>query len=138
MKLYFKTRYYLSVMVFLGIIAAVSYAVAQPEVIILNQAENSDKMRAPVEFTHETHMENYECLDCHHAYEDGENVLDEGDLEEGNPDILCASCHDAGAALNAQKAFHRQCMGCHIKERKAGNGTGPELCGECHIKGTDS
>jgi c(7)-type cytochrome triheme protein len=50
--------------------------------------------RGPVLFDHEFHMYDFDCLDCHHDMENGENVLDEVDLVEGNPDILCASCHD--------------------------------------------
>ena len=37
------------------------------------------------------------------------------------------------ADLDRQKAYHRQCMGCHIDTRKAGDASGPELCGACHL-----
>jgi DNA-directed RNA polymerase subunit RPC12/RpoP len=75
----------------------------------------------------------YECLACHHDYKDGINVLNEDDLEEGNPAIRCAACHNGQGELDRQKAFHRQCMGCHIETRKAGQATGPEMCGTCHL-----
>jgi hypothetical protein len=60
------------------------------------------------------------------------NVLDENTLEEDNPAIRCANCHNDQADLNLQKAFHRQCMGCHIEIRKSGQLSGPEMCGACH------
>jgi c(7)-type cytochrome triheme protein len=90
--------------------------------------------RAPVEFTHLTHMSlGGDCTDCHHRYEKGrprENVLDLSDLQEGNPSIRCASCHTTPAAL--QKAFHRQCIDCHERLSRQAKPTGPRLCGECH------
>jgi len=106
---------------------------AQDEEILLNNGENVSVQRAPVMFSHDLHMGLYECLDCHHDMKDGANVLDEDNLEEGNPDIQCATCHNDQASLDRQKAYHRQCMGCHIDNRKAGNATGPEMCGACHL-----
>ncbi|MEX1302369.1 MAG: cytochrome c3 family protein, partial [Desulfotignum sp.] len=56
---------------------------------------SGENNRGPVIFDHELHMFEFDCLDCHHVMENGENILDEADLEEGNPDILCSSCHDS-------------------------------------------
>ena len=93
------------------------------------------QQRPAVVFPHELHMGNLDFLECHHDYdEDGENVLDEDTLEEGNEEIHCDACHDAGADVDLKSAFHKQCMGCHRNYRKAGDATGPELCGECHVK----
>lgn len=92
-----------------------------------------EKTRGSVAFAHELHMDSFECLDCHHDIKDGENVLDEADLEEDNPDILCASCHKANSKIEKREAFHYQCMGCHNKFRLTKEPTGPTLCGECHI-----
>ncbi len=36
--------------------------------------------RGPVLFDHELHMYDFDCLDCHHVMENGENVLDDADL----------------------------------------------------------
>ncbi len=83
---------------------------------------------------HDTHMDSVDCLDCHHIYEDGENVLDEEELEDGEVEIECASCHDSSASLDFQQAYHRQCIGCHDRMRKEKEATGPCLCGECHIR----
>ncbi len=92
--------------------------------------------RPPVMFLenyHDQHMENQDCLECHHKYENGENILDAGDLEEGDPEILCASCHNNKVKYNLQRAYHRQCMGCHDRLSAANMKTGPSLCGECHV-----
>ncbi len=90
------------------------------------------RQRPPVDFSHEFHMDTYDCLDCHHDYADGENILDPGDLEEGNPDIRCIACHKAGAKIDAQKAYHRQCTGCHTLVSKSEKKSLPLYCGECH------
>lgn len=105
------------------------------------------KQRPSVAFTHDTHMGGYGCLDCHHRYENGENVLEEDALTETEPDeiimlnvasqeapseIKCASCHNGNkeiTKIDRREAFHRQCIGCH-EEISAG----PVLCGECHVR----
>lgn len=110
-----------------------TFSFAQDEEILLNRGEDVSVQRPPVMFSHDLHMGLYDCLDCHHDMKDGVNVLDEDNLEEGNPDILCGACHNDQASLDRQKAYHRQCMGCHIDNRKAGNDTGPEMCGACHL-----
>lgn len=106
----------------------------EEEIVIDNSDAYSSKQRSAVTFSHELHFETFDCLDCHHDYNDGENVLDEGDLEEGNPAIHCTSCHDADSTPHLRHAYHHQCMGCHRKMRINGLATGPELCGACHIK----
>jgi len=91
-----------------------------------------ENTRGAVAFPHELHMESFSCLDCHHVMENGENVLDEFDLEEGNPDILCGACHTETATIKRREAFHYQCMKCHDQYRFTTESTGPTLCGECH------
>jgi DNA-directed RNA polymerase subunit RPC12/RpoP len=91
--------------------------------------------RPPVDFLdhlHEMHMDSYECLTCHHRYEDSENVLDEGELEEGNADVLCSACHHPDRAL--RDAFHDQCIGCHDAYNDTQSTALPVLCGDCHIR----
>lgn len=103
------------------------------------------KQRPPVELTHESHMGQYECIKCHHRYEDGVNVLEDDELTDIEPDetmmlnvvsqeepsaIKCASCHNENnetTKIDSREAFHRQCIGCHDELS-----TGPVLCGECH------
>ena len=110
-----------------------SLANAQEEIIDLNADPELARQRSAVAFSHDLHMGLYECLDCHHKYEDGVNGLDEDDLVEDSPEVNCAACHDASASIDRQRAFHRQCMGCHIQVRKAGEASGPEMCGACHL-----
>ncbi len=93
--------------------------------------------RPPVNFLnryHESHMEDFDCTDCHHKYVHGKNVLDEDSLEEGNPDILCSSCHNKKTKITLTMAFHEECIGCHNKLSTKGEKTGPSLCGGCHIR----
>ena len=121
-----------------GILAVIglglaTFSFAQEEEIVLNTGEDLETQRTAVAFSHDLHMGIYDCLDCHHDFKDGVNVLDEDTLEEGNPDIRCSACHNDQADLDRQKAFHRQCMGCHIDTRKAGEASGPEMCGACHL-----
>jgi Class III cytochrome C family len=97
----------------------------------------TNRQRPPVNFLeemHDMHMETYECLDCHHSYEKGENVLDESELEEGNQDIQCAACHHSESKTGLREAFHNQCIGCHEKRNDQEGGSLPILCGECHVR----
>jgi len=109
---------------------------ADMDTMILNDPATAVRQRPEVVFPHDVHMDGNECLTCHHQYEDGENVLDEGNLEEGNPEIKCSFCHTDQSDVDLRTAFHRQCMGCHINTRKAGadekKAFGPEMCGSCH------
>ena len=92
-----------------------------------------DEPREKVGFPHEQHMARYDCLDCHHVYDDlKNNVLDATELYDGNPDIQCLSCHGQKTAIDLMTAFHRQCMGCHNRENAAGRRSAPVMCSECH------
>lgn len=94
-----------------------------------------DVTRPPVIFPHDLHMSGFDCFDCHHDYdEDGNNILDDYALEEGNPDILCGACHTGKTTIEPREAFHLQCMGCHEQFTFNKRPTGPVLCGECHVK----
>lgn len=111
-------------------VAAYLYA-QESEMQIDNGSAYERKERPAVFFSHDVHMETYECLDCHHDYQDGENVLDEDDLdEEGN--ARCAACHSNNAALILETAYHRQCMGCHRSVNRQDASRLPITCGECH------
>ncbi|MFO7557913.1 MAG: cytochrome c3 family protein [Desulfobacterales bacterium] len=106
---------------------------AQPEEIILNHTEDfKEKRRPSVTFPHALHFERLECLDCHHRYENGKNVLDEDELEEGNPAAKCSGCHNLKNSCDLQKAFHRQCLYCHANNKTPGEKTGPRMCIGCH------
>ena len=89
--------------------------------------------REKVGFPHELHAGLFDCMDCHHAYDETHvNVLDPMELYAGNPDIQCLSCHTPEAKIDGMTAFHRQCMGCHNREAAAGRASGPNMCSECH------
>jgi hypothetical protein len=109
---------------------------AQPDKMVLDRSKASgEKQRPAVTFPHNRHAEmGLSCKDCHHLYENGKNVLDESKLEEGNKDIRCSACHGSKSRLNPEKAFHKQCIGCHTKYQKEKKKTGPRYCGGCHIK----
>jgi len=103
---------------------------AQPDKIALK-----GKTRPDVTLLHNRHVEaGLSCKDCHHIYENGKNILDEGKLEEGNKEIRCFSCHGPKSGLNVEQAFHKQCIGCHGKYQKEKKKTGPQYCGGCHVK----
>ena len=92
-----------------------------------------DTQRDPVAFPHEMHMENFDCEDCHHEYDDQKNNgLDLSELYSGNPDIKCSSCHDSDNKIQTWQAFHRLCIGCHNQTAKMNQPTGPTMCNECH------
>ena len=103
----------------------------ESEITIDNASAYSSKNRRAVYFSHENHMEIYDCLDCHHDYQNGENVLDEGELEEdGN--AKCAACHSKDASIGLKTAYHRQCMGCHRLVNKQDAEGLPITCQDCH------
>jgi len=131
MKLIQKTGLAAAIVLFFILpVCFASWLFAYSEEITLS----GEKTRGPVKFTHEAHMYSLDCLDCHHVMENGENILDETDLEEDNPNILCGSCHTDKANILKREAFHYQCIGCHDANRRALQETGPTLCGECHVR----
>jgi c(7)-type cytochrome triheme protein len=109
---------------------------AQPDKMVLDSSKVSgEKQRPAVTFPHNRHVEiGLSCMDCHHFYQDGKNILDESKLEEGNKDIRCSACHGPKSRLNLQEAFHDQCTGCHKRYQKENKKTGPRYCGGCHIR----
>jgi len=103
---------------------------AQPDQIILKSPSFKTRERPPVPFPHLRHIEaGLSCNECHHRYEKGKNVIDEGELEAGKPGIRCHECHSSKSSPQVRDAFHRQCIDCHKKSKK-----GPLFCGECHKK----
>ena len=124
--------FFMAILLFAAIFPGVP-SFGQPEDIILNHETTFEKKRrSVVRFPHGLHMENYDCQDCHHKYENGENVLDAEELEEGNPAALCSTCHGLTTNCDLHKAFHCLCLDCHVKESKSGANTGPRQCKGCH------
>ena len=106
-------------------------AYSQEDMTQVDNSVFSNPQRAPAVFNHEEHNETAdieECSECHHVYdEDGQKIED-----ESSEDMQCAECHEensSGRQPALDKAFHVNCMGCHLEQKK-----GPILCGECHIK----
>lgn len=120
-----------------GALIAQDDAGEMPEEIVINNEDYRQNRKGPVTFSHQAHAEDYEvaCKDCHHDYEDGKNVW-----EEGDPVNRCSECHDPvssdGNVKKLMLAYHRNCIGCHKKLVK--EGTSEEApykkCYECHEK----
>lgn len=98
--------------------------------------------KAPVEFSHKKHNEEYkiECAHCHHKFEGGKNVWKQGDAVQ-----KCDACHTEPTIqgenklppdqqkLNLKLAFHKDCQGCHQKLKKDKPDTkAPVTCTGCH------
>ncbi len=84
--------------------------------------------RMPAVFPHDAHNEKAgitDCATCHHGEKDGKR-----DPEGDTSGIPCSDCHTATAKdgrTPLMRAFHKQCMGCHMEKNK-----GPVTCGDCH------
>ncbi|WP_155306608.1 cytochrome c3 family protein [Desulfosarcina widdelii] len=118
---------------------ASSIVFGQEDDLLLNNTDAYPIVqRASVYFPHDLHTDSFDCLYCHHDYLDGQNNLDTDELYEGNSAIRCRACHDKGLKNELKRAYHKQCLGCHRESRIKGVPSGPELCGECHIKKNQS
>ena len=119
--------------VLIGVLAAVlvTHTYAQEEIIALNSLELGEHQRPIVRFAHEKHAEQIGCNACHHDYDEyGVNTNE----DEGQ---RCAECHSLTAGTNPiplKRAYHLQCKGCHQKQVKNNESTGPMMCGQCHTK----
>ncbi len=86
------------------------------------------KTRPTAIFNHDEHNEKAgiaECTACHHGEKDGKR-----DPEADTSGIPCSDCHSVAAKpgrTSLMRAFHKQCMGCHMDKKK-----GPVTCGDCH------
>lgn len=136
---FIKTLSILVTSIFITIIA-VNFLLASdeqevPDTIILDQDMCGKDRRSPVEFSHLYHAEDYEisCDECHHYYEDGENIWVEGDWVN-----KCIDCHDPcesdGNIKKLKLALHKNCIGCHRKiNTEWGSTDAPfRACRDCH------
>jgi len=106
-----------------------------PEEIVIDNAGYEKDRKGPVNFSHLTHIEDYEvsCDACHHDYQEGKNVWKEGD-----PVKKCADCHSPlESKENVKKlsiAFHKNCKTCHKKAVKEGVSEDAPFksCYHCH------
>ena len=113
------------------------------DIMINNEGWAKDKYE-PAKLSHKKHATEYkvQCTDCHHVYEDGKNVWEEGKAVQ-----KCSECHnvyklgkdlreasDDEKKLSLYKAYHDNCKGCHKKEQKETENKAPVKCAECHAK----
>ncbi len=99
--------------------------------VVDNEDVFHSPQRPPVVFRHDEHNETAEieeCNECHHVYEDGENWW-----KMNLPRIRVARNvmlrNGSGRKPGLKKAFHRNCKGCHLEQKK-----GPIMCGQCHVR----
>lgn len=112
-----------------------------PAFIIDNQDVYTTKKKPSVIFDHDLHTAVAGCMDCHHQYRDGENVLEHFDLFEGAEGMMCRDCHASPGTRfqgeydptikDLEMAYHSQCITCH-REKAAEDATGPRTCMGCH------
>ena len=106
-------------------------AFAQEDMVVVEGDGFEVQRRPPAVFRHDDHNETAEieeCNECHHVYENGEEIAD-----ESSEDQRCADCHTEksdGNRPGLRKAFHLNCKGCHQSKKQ-----GPVMCGECHARG---
>jgi hypothetical protein len=82
----------------------------------------TDKYKG-AQFAHKKHADALkDCKKCHHTWKEGEKVK------------KCVDCHTKDSKVDAKKAFHDNCRGCHRTMKKAGKATGPTACTKCHPK----
>ena len=105
-------------------------AYSQEEMATVDNSVFPKPERVASTFNHDAHNEAAEideCNECHHVYEDGVKLE-----YESSEDMLCSDCHEIGVSdgqPSLMQAFHTNCKGCHLSEKK-----GPIMCGECHRK----
>jgi hypothetical protein len=105
-------------------------AYSQEEMETVDSSAFLNPERVASVFKHDVHNEAAEideCNECHHVYEDGVKL--EGESSE---DMTCSECHEVEVSEEQpalMQAFHANCKGCHLSEKK-----GPIMCGECHRK----
>ena len=105
------------------------------EILIENKVYRTDRKGA-VYFSHTEHAEGYavDCNACHHDYQDGQNVW-----QEGQPVQKCSVCHDPikrnGKVRKLNIAYHKNCKSCHQKLAREGGTEAPyRQCTDCHSK----
>jgi hypothetical protein len=107
-----------------------------PDEILINNPVYKTDRKGAVYFSHAEHAEGYvdACDACHHEYEGGKNVWEEGQHVQ-----KCAACHDPqkrdGKARKLNIAYHKNCKGCHRQLAREGDTQAPyRQCTDCHAK----
>ncbi|MCJ7773077.1 MAG: cytochrome c family protein, partial [Desulfobacterales bacterium] len=115
---------------------------ASTELITIYARLFPEHTKGPVKFAHDKHGKDYKiaCNECHHIYDNGQNVWKEGIKVE-----KCEICHNEPTIKsentlppdvqkkNLKLAFHNNCRVCH-KKLKSDNPTSkaPTTCSGCH------
>lgn len=113
---------------------ALTAADVPDEIMISNEGYKSDK-KGPVKLSHKKHSEDFKiaCTGCHHDYQDGKNVWNEGE-----PVKKCSACHNPlkkqDDVLKLSLAYHKNCKGCHKKATADGKKAPFKKCNKCHEK----
>jgi len=136
-----EERWTISAIIMVCLVALLAWGVtvaeeeSMPEDIVIDNSVYEPDRKGPVYFSHLAHYDDYEvaCEDCHHEYEDAENVWTEGD-----PVKKCETCHDPteseGEVKKLRIAFHTNCKFCHVNLFKEGiSEDAPyKSCYDCH------
>jgi hypothetical protein len=114
-----------------GILLVMASAYSQEDMEFVSNEVFDNPQRSSAIFYHDEHNELAElddCAECHHLYDESGEKLE----DESSEDQACAECHgdeDEGTKPGLMKAYHRNCKGCHMAEKK-----GPILCAQCHVR----
>lgn len=123
-------RIILALAVFLAALMTGLFSYAGQDLERLDPSFFESPRRPGSVFPHDDHIFLLEddCSACHHVYENGELVPG-----ESSEDLYCSDCHSLKPApdnpMPLEAAYHNLCRDCHFDR-----GTGPVLCGECHVK----
>ncbi|OLN27345.1 Tetraheme cytochrome c isozyme 2 [Desulfovibrio sp. DV] len=119
----------LALLVLVAAVLLAAPAMSQQDMTTVPTEGFKKTTRPPAAFAHDAHNEKAglsDCTACHHGEKDGKR-----DPSADTAGIPCSDCHTAVAAPGKtplMRAFHRQCMGCHMDKKK-----GPVTCGDCHV-----
>jgi hypothetical protein len=114
-----------------ALVLIIASAYCQEDMEVVSNEVFDKPQRPSATFFHDAHNEAAElddCVECHHLYDDA-GVKSE---DESSEDQSCGDCHgetDDGTKPGLMKAYHLNCKGCHLAEKK-----GPVLCAECHVR----
>ncbi len=111
------------------------------DIMVENTGYKKDR-RGPVLLTHTKHSLDYavSCWDCHHVYEDYEDIADKKNLYSPlETTQRCNECHDPlkiqNKSMKLQTAYHLNCKGCHKDLAVQNKKTGAfRKCLKCHEK----
>jgi hypothetical protein len=104
---------------------------SQEDMQFVDNVAFDNPQRPSAVFKHDEHNKIAQieaCHQCHHAYDDNGNLLE----DESSEDRSCSDCHDlerSGNKPGLMKAFHSNCKDCHRRHKKA-----PLMCGQCHVR----